>query len=89
MLDIPLLFETSGQNRVDIVIVVSAGFEEQRRRVLAREGMTVEKFESIIAKQIPDSEKLKHADYIIDTSNGLEEARQQVHDVIKKITKNL
>jgi len=85
VLDIPLLYETGGDNRVDAVVVVSAGFEEQQKRVLAREGMTEEKFKSILEKQLPDAEKRKRADFVIDTGNGLEAARQQVREIIKRL----
>ncbi len=86
LLDIPLLFETGGEKRVDIVIVVSAGSEEQRRRVLAREGMSEEKFQAILARQVPDEEKRSRADFVIDTSKGLEFARDQVVRIIDEIT---
>lgn len=85
-LDIPLLFETGGRDRVDYVVVVTAPAEVQRQRVLARPGMTVEKFEAILAKQVPDAEKRKLADYIVDTSEGLDSARRQVAAVIADIT---
>ena len=82
VLDIPLLYETGGENRVDAVAVVTASFDEQRKRVLAREGMTEEKFKSILKKQLPNGEKRKRADFVIDTENGLEAAHQQVREVI-------
>jgi dephospho-CoA kinase len=78
VLDIPLLFETGGQDRVDKVIVVSAPAEVQRARVLERPGMSEEKFEAILAKQVPDAEKRARADFIIETDNGLHDAMQQV-----------
>lgn len=86
VLDIPLLFETGGRDRVDRVVVVTAPAEVQRQRVLARPGMTVEKFEAILAKQVPDGRKRELADYVIDTSEGLESARRQVATVIADIT---
>ena len=86
VLDIPLLFETGGERRVDTIIVVSAGAEEQRRRVLAREGMTEEKFEAILARQVPDAKKCERADFVIDTSKGLEHARLQVAKIISELT---
>ncbi len=89
LLDIPLLFEVNGEARVDVIIVVSASAEEQRRRVLARDGMTAEKFENILAKQMPDQEKRKRADYIIDTGQGIDHARLQVRDIIYELRKNL
>lgn len=85
LLDIPLLFETGGKDRVDKIIVVSTSAEIQRERVLARENMTVEKFEAILSKQLPDAEKRKHADYIIDTGKGLEFAEAQVDKIIAEL----
>jgi dephospho-CoA kinase len=82
ILDIPLLFETGGQRNVDAVIVVSAPADLQRRRVLERPGMTVEKFEAILAKQTPDAEKRRMADFIVDTGEGLEAAREQVTAIL-------
>lgn len=82
VLDIPLLFETGGRERVDKVVVVSAPADVQRERVLARPGMTIEKFESILARQVPDAQKRKLADYVIDTGHGLEPARRAVTEVI-------
>jgi dephospho-CoA kinase len=85
MLDIPLLFETGGRDRVDRVVVVTAPGEVQRERVLARPGMTVEKFEAILARQVPDAQKRAMADYVIDTGRGMEAARHQVAAVIADI----
>ncbi|QPC89962.1 dephospho-CoA kinase [Mesorhizobium sp. INR15] len=82
VLDIPLLFETGGRDRVDKVVVVTAPAEVQRARVLARPGMTEEKFASILAKQVPDAEKRQRADFIIDTGQGLEAARAEVEAII-------
>lgn len=86
ILDIPLLFETGGKNRVDVIIVVSASEEEQRRRVLAREGMTEEKFEAILARQVPDAEKRKQADFVIDTGKGMQAANDQVKSIIEALS---
>jgi dephospho-CoA kinase len=86
LLDIPLLFETGGRNRVDKVVVVTASPEIQRERVLARPGMSEEKFLSILAKQVPDAEKRRQADFIIDTGNGFEAARKAVGAVIGELT---
>ncbi|RUU71184.1 dephospho-CoA kinase [Mesorhizobium sp. M2C.T.Ca.TU.009.01.2.1] len=86
VLDIPLLFETGGRNRVDKVVVVTALPEIQRERVLARPGMSEEKFASILAKQVPDAEKRRQADFIIDTGNGFEAARKAVGAVIGELT---
>ncbi|ODT06725.1 MAG: dephospho-CoA kinase [Mesorhizobium sp. SCN 65-20] len=86
VLDIPLLFETGGRGRVDKVVVVTAPAEVQRERVLARPGMTEEKFEAILAKQVPDAEKRRLADYIVDTGKGLEPARAAVRLIIADLT---
>jgi dephospho-CoA kinase len=86
VLDIPLLFETGGRNRVDKVVVVTASPEIQRERVLARPGMSEEKFLSILAKQVPDAEKRRQADFIIDTGNGFDAARKAVGAVIGELT---
>ena len=82
VLDIPLLFETGGRGRVDKVVVVTAPAEVQRQRVLARPGMTEEKFRAILARQVPDAEKRRLADFIVDSSQGMEAARDQVRAII-------
>lgn len=82
LLDVPLLFETGGEARVDATVVVTCDPEIQRTRVLARPGMTVEKFDLILSRQMPDSEKRKRADFIIDTGQGLEPAHEQVRQVL-------
>ena len=82
VLDIPLLFETKGRGRVDKVVVVTAPAEVQRERVLARPGMTARKFEAILARQVPDAEKCRQADFIIDTGQGLDAARRQVEAIV-------
>jgi dephospho-CoA kinase len=85
VLDIPLLLESAGPKRVDVIVVVSAPADVQRARVLQRPGMTVEKFEAILAKQVPDEIKRQKADFVIDTSGGFEYAEKQVQDIIKKL----
>ncbi|MCF3639964.1 dephospho-CoA kinase [Rhizobium sp. TRM95111] len=82
VLDIPLLFETGGERRVDKVAVVSCPPEVQRQRVLARPGMTEEKFRAILSRQIPDAEKRARADFVVDSDRGLEHARKQVKDIV-------
>ncbi|MET2830004.1 dephospho-CoA kinase [Mesorhizobium shangrilense] len=86
VLDIPLLFETGGRDRVDKVVVVTAPAEIQRARVLARPGMTEEKLASILAKQVPDADKRKLADFVIDTGKGLDAARASVKAIIAELT---
>jgi dephospho-CoA kinase len=85
ILDVPLIYETGGDKNMDAVIVVSAPAEMQRERVLAREGMSPERLDAILAQQVPDAEKRKRADYVIDTGQGLEAARAQVAEVIKAL----
>lgn len=82
VLDIPLLFETGGEKNMACVVVVSAPADQQRTRVLARPGMTVEKFEAILARQTPDAIKRERADFVIDTGQGLDHARDQVRHVL-------
>ena len=82
VLDVPLLYETGGDKRVHKVVVVSAPADVQRARVLARPGMDVAKFEAILARQTPDAEKRSRADFVIDTSQGLEAAHQQVRQIL-------
>ncbi|GLS30085.1 dephospho-CoA kinase [Mesorhizobium albiziae] len=86
VLDIPLLFETGGRDRVDKVAVVTAPADIQRERVLARPGMTLEKFDAILAKQMPDAEKRRRADFIVDTGGGMEAARQDVRRIIDALS---
>lgn len=84
--DVPLLFEVGRDRDCDAVLVVSADPAVQRARVLARPGMTEEKFQAILARQIPDSEKRSRADYVIDTGQGFDAARRAVADLIAKLT---
>lgn len=85
VLDIPLLFETGGDQFCDRVVVVSAPAEIQRERVLSRPQMTAEKFEAILARQMPDSQKRSRADFVVDTSSGLEDARIQVEAILRSL----
>ena len=82
VLDIPLLFETGGEARCDAVLVVTAPASVQRERVLARPGMSEEKFQSILSKQMPDAEKRARAHFLVDTSRGFISAEAQVRSVL-------
>jgi dephospho-CoA kinase len=83
VVDIPLLFETKGENRVDAIAVVTASPEVQRQRVLARPGMSEERFRQILARQMPDAEKRRRAHFVVDTGQGLDHARRQVRDILR------
>lgn len=85
VLDIPLLFETGGEKRMDAVVVVSAPADLQRQRVLARPGMDEAKLDAILARQMADAEKRARAHFVIDTGKGLDEARRQVRDVLTRL----
>ncbi len=85
VLDIPLLYETGSDVNCDAVVVVSAPAEVQRERVLARPGMTEERFAAILAKQMPDADKRARADFIVDTSRGFDAARQQVREILSQL----
>lgn len=85
LLDIPLLFETGGDGFVDCTVVVSAPFELQRERVLARPGMSEERFMDILAKQVPDDEKRARADFVVDSSISVEDAGRQVRAILDAI----
>ncbi len=87
VIDVPLLYETGGQKRVDCVVLVSAPYELQRERVLERAGMSEEKFQAILAKQVPDAEKRRQADFIIDSSQGLDSAMAQVEALMPLLKK--
>jgi dephospho-CoA kinase len=87
VLDIPLLFETGGDNRVDAVVVVTAPHEVQRKRVLERSGMTEEKLDALLAKQMPDADKRRRADFIVDTGHGLDHARREVREILARLAK--
>lgn len=85
LLDIPLLYETGGEKRVDVVVVVSAPYHIQEERVLARPGMDAAKFAAIHAKQVPDAEKRTRADFVIDTDKGLDHAFDAVKAVVEAL----
>ena len=85
LLDVPLLFETGGDGYVDTVIVVSAPAELQKARVLARPGMSEERFEDILSKQVPDAEKRERAEFIVDSSISIEDARRQVRAILAQL----
>ena len=87
VVDVPLLFETGGENRVDAVVVVTTSSENQRERILARGTMTGEAFDAILARQLPDAEKRKRADFVVDTSDGLDPVRAQIRDILAAIVK--
>jgi len=87
VLDIPLLFEIGGENLCDAVVVVSAPAELQRARALQRPGMTEEKLDALLAKQVPDAEKRRRADFIVDSSQGFDHARAQVRDILRAVAK--
>lgn len=82
VVDIPLLFETGGEKRVDAVVVVTTSPEVQRERILARDNMTAEKLDYILARQLPDAEKRKRADFVVDTSHGLDPVRSRIRDIL-------
>jgi dephospho-CoA kinase len=85
VLDIPLLFETKGDERCDAVVVVSAPAEMQRQRTMERPGMTEQKLAAILANQTADAEKRRRADFVVDTSQGFDHARAQVRDILKAL----
>jgi dephospho-CoA kinase len=87
VVDVPLLFETGGEKRVDAVVVVTTSPELQRERVLARGMMDEEKFNSILARQLPDAEKRKRADFVVDTSHGLDPVRARIRDILTDAVK--
>ena len=87
VVDVPLLYETGGEKRVDAVVVVTTTPELQRERVLARGTMDGAKLDAIIAKQMPDAEKRKRADFIVDTSHGLDPVRARIRDILAEVAK--
>jgi dephospho-CoA kinase len=87
VIDVPLLFETGGDSRVDAVVVVSTDPATQRQRILARDDMTPAKLDAILARQMPDEEKRRRADFIVDTSHGLEPVRAAIRDILETAVK--
>jgi dephospho-CoA kinase len=87
VVDVPLLFETGGEKRVDAVVVVTTTPDIQRERILARDNMTAEKLDAIIARQLPDAEKRKRADFVVDTSHGLDPVRVRIRDILVEAAK--
>lgn len=85
VLDIPLLFETRSESRMDAVVVVSASPEVQRQRVMSRAGMTEEKFAAILSRQMPDAEKRARAHYVVDTGSGVEHASAEVLKIVEEL----
>lgn len=87
VVDVPLLYETGGEKRVDAVVVVTTTPEIQRQRVLARENMSGERLDAILARQLPDAEKRKRADFVVDTSHGLDPVRARIRDILREAVK--
>ena len=87
VMDIPLLFETGGEKRVDAVVVVSTDAARQRERILARGPLTNEALDGILARQMPDAEKRKRADFVVDTSHGLDPVRAAIRDILAEVVK--
>jgi dephospho-CoA kinase len=87
VVDVPLLFETGGEKRVDAVVVVTTSPELQRERILTRSNMTEEKLEAILLRQMPDAEKRKRAHFVVDTSHGLDPVRARIRDILAQAAK--
>ena len=87
VVDVPLLFETGGEKRVDAVVVVTTTPEIQRQRILSRDNMTGQKLDAILARQLPDAEKRKRADFVVDTSHGLDPVRARIRDILDQAAK--
>jgi len=87
VVDVPLLFETGGEKRVDAVVVVTTTPEIQRQRILARDNMTSEKLDAILARQLPDAEKRRRADFVVDTSDGTNPVRLRIRDILNEAVK--
>ena len=87
VVDVPLLFETGGEKRVDAVVVVTTTPEIQRERILGRDNMTADMLDTILARQLPDAEKRKRADFVVDTSHGLDPVRARIRDILGEAVK--
>jgi dephospho-CoA kinase len=87
VVDVPLLFETGSEKRVDAVVVVTTSPENQRMRILARGTMTTEALDALLARQMPDEEKRKRADFVVDTSDGLDPVRARIRDILDQAVK--
>ena len=87
VMDIPLLFETGGEKRVDAVVVVTTSPEAQRERIMARGTMTSEALDAILARQLPDTEKRRRADFVVDTSHGLDPVRERIRDILQQVAR--
>jgi len=87
VVDVPLLYETGGEKRVDAVVVVTTTPEIQRERILDRKGMTTEMLDTVLARQLPDAEKRKRADFVVDTSHGLDPVRARIRDILEQAVK--
>ena len=87
VVDVPLLFETGGEKRVDAVVVVTTTPEIQRERILERPNMTDEKLDAILTLQMPDNEKQKRAHFVVDTSHGLDPVRKRIRDILNEAVK--
>jgi len=87
VVDVPLLYETGGEKRVDAVVVVTTTPEIQRERVLSRDNMSGERLDAILARQLPDAEKRKRADFVVDTSHGLDPVRARIRDILAEAVK--
>src|SRR6266702_1376894 len=87
VVDVPLLFETGGEKHVDAVVVVTTSPELQRQRILARDNMTSEKLDAILARQLPDAEKRRRAEFVVGTSDGLDPVRLQIQDILNEAVK--
>jgi dephospho-CoA kinase len=85
VLDVPLLYETGGEQRCDAVVVVSAPADVQRARAFERPDMTEAKFQAILARQMPDAEKRARADFVVDSGQGFESAHAQVREILKRV----